>query len=404
MHEPPEPPLSGDDDPSDSNDARDAHDEKPSGAPPHPMDRVWRHPSEVGRRRRGRPGRAQRVTGARRRSPARSPRRWPAGIAVAAAGSAFTLVVLAATGTLGGGTRTVVESPSGDGSNDGALMRVVPPVQRSVVTVVARDATGSRRGSGICVRHDGEILTSAWLVGSASSVTVTDSNGATVAARVVGRDTVSGIALLRAGRDMTAAQLAPRIPRTGDPALVIGGGQYVNSGIVTSDDAWRFDPNGVTMRELLGTNTNGQDGIGAALVDGSGRVTGMMVTADGLAVPVTYAGRVADELRRAQRVIHGWMGISGIDRNGRAVVTKVDPRSPAAAAGLRAADAITAIDGRTILGMPELVTAVRTRWPGDGIDVEVQRGGAPPMTLRVVLSGPPTPGAQPPAKGATRRA
>jgi S1-C subfamily serine protease len=203
-------------------------------------------------------------------------------------------------------------------------------------------------------------------------------------------------------QDVIAARFATRVPAMGDTAVVVGGSNYVNTGIITSDDAWHSDPDGMTMHDLIGTNTNGDDAIGAALVDGNGTVTGLVVTADGLAVPLTYAERVIDELRTTRRVVHGWMGISGVDRGGNAVVTAVDPKSPAATAGLRKGDAIVAVDSRPILGMPELITAVRTLWPGDAVDVEVQRGSAAPVTVHVVVSGPPSPGSVRPPTGPTR--
>ena len=62
-------------------------------------------------------------------------------------------------------------------------------------------------GSGVCVRHSGDILTSAATVGTATSAEIATTTGEKWSAKVVGRDTASGLVLLDAQRPVRAVIL-----------------------------------------------------------------------------------------------------------------------------------------------------------------------------------------------------
>lgn len=77
------------------------------------------------------------------------------------------------------------------------------------------------------------------------------------------------------------------------------------------------------------------------------------------------------------RVARAWLGVEGGDRgvSGGAVVQRVRPGSPAAAAGLLEGDVVTAINGRTIPSMGMLLLALRLHQPGETVRLLVVRAG-----------------------------
>ena len=114
-------------------------------------------------------------------------------------------------------------------------------------------------------------------------------------------------------------------------------------------------------------------GLGSALVDRGGTIAGIVLTSDGVAVPIGYATRVADDFRRLGRVGHSWAGIAGTDRRRGAVVTSVAASGPAAVAGLRPGDLILSVNGYAVGGMAEVMAIVHSHWPGDRLRFAVQR-------------------------------
>jgi S1-C subfamily serine protease len=360
---------------------------------PDPMDRTWRHPSEMGRP--GVPPVSAPVRPRRLHRP--RTRTWSLALGAAVAGSAITVGALAAAGTFNSSTTTVVSSPGSGATTSGqTLAQAASEVRPAVVSILARDGGVARRGSGVCIRHGTDIVTAASIVGSAKYVTVTDSNDNQSRGTVIGTDGASGLALVRIVDDISTATFADRPPAAGDAVYAIGA-DYLDAGIVTARDVWIAQPTAMTLRGLLGTNLGGGDAVGGAVVDDHGDVAGLMIGGDGTAVPIEYAERVVDSLRDSGHVDHGWIGVSGVDSGAHAVVMKVDRGSPAAAAGIAPGDGILSADGHALLGIAELKAAVTTRWPGDVLSLQVQHGASVrTVVLHVAsaLSAPP-----PPSKG-----
>lgn len=323
-------------------------------------------------------------------------RTWSLALGAAVAGSAITVGALAVAGTFNSSTtNTIVSSPGTTGSAT-SLAQATGEVRPAVVAIVARDASGARRGSGVCIRHGTDIVTAAAIVGTAPKVDVTDSIGARSTGDVIGTDPASGLALVRITDDINTATFARHAPLPGDTVYEIGA-DYVDSGIVTARDVWIAHPPAITMRGLLGTDLSGGLAVGGAVVDGNGDVAGVMIAADGTAVPIAYAEDVVDSLRDSGHVDHGWIGVSGRDARSRAEVMKIDRGSPAAAVGIAPGDSILAADGHPLLGIAELKAAVTSRWPGETLSLQVQHGSVVrTVVLQVasLLSAPP-----PPSKG-----
>jgi putative serine protease PepD len=356
--------------------------DRPGSSLPDPLDRVWLHPSELS------PLAAATVT--------RTRPMWTTTLLAGAAGAILTLVVLGAMGAIGN-------------SSDGKPARAVPTsvpimtaqalavaVAHSVVAVSALDGNGTkRRGSGVCVRQSGEILTSDRLIGAADQVTVTTADGTEHRARVVGRDATTDLVLLSltANGSTTVANslgvpapAASRGPKAGDTAWVVGAptpgdtSPWVSSGLVASTDSLVAVTDGPITSGLLETAAaSSRATSGGALVDRSGDVTGIILAPVGdnrmtYAVPIATALSVANDFRTRGFTTHGALGVNGINGHGGPTVTAVIAGGPAARAGIRAGDVVEAVGKHEVDSMSDLVALVRHYNPGAVVSVEIQRG------------------------------
>ena len=163
--------------------ASDEEDE--SGLPPHPLDRVWFHPSELG-------ATPEPV------SPPPSARGWALGVAGAVCGVVATLGLLVATGHLGSGA-------NGSGAASGFVPvfarlqsdRAAQLVPTAGASVVAVRAVGLAPISGSGLALGGErVVTSAQLVQGTASISVTTSQGRVLPATLAGADAETDLALL----------------------------------------------------------------------------------------------------------------------------------------------------------------------------------------------------------------
>jgi putative serine protease PepD len=98
----------------------------------------------------------------------------------------------------------------------------------------------------------------------------------------------------------------------------------------------------------------------------------------GFAIPSSMIQRVAQQLISGGKVAHAYLGVQLGDATtgAGAAVGQVAGGGPAAAAGLRSGDVVTAIDGRAIGTADALVSAVDGHKPGDQVTLKVRRGGS----------------------------
>ena len=111
----------------------------------------------------------------------------------------------------------------------------------------------------------------------------------------------------------------------------------------------------------------------------------------GFAVPSNTVEKIANALIDDGSVEHAYLGVSTEDAadDGGASVAEVKDGTPAAAAGLRASDVVTAIDGEAITSSDELRREIDSRSPGDKVELTLRRGGAT-KTLEVELGTRPS--------------
>jgi S1-C subfamily serine protease len=359
-------------------DPHDEPDDDSAGLPPHQLDRVWFHPSELGG-----------VT-ATRTSPPRARRDWGLATAAAVCGVVVTLIVLGAMGALDsdGGSETG-SSPLAPtfaalaGADHTAGL--VASVGASVIAVRATTALGTANGSGFALGSD-RLLTNASLVIGADAVSVTTADGRVLAATVVGSDPASDLSVLEVeGARVPAAHLGTADDLTvGTWVLAVGasGGErrWASQGVVSGIGELVAAPDGTMLPGLLGTDVDPSASAGGGpLLDESGEVVAVLSrSAPGHALPIDVARDVAEQLSASGHARHGWLGVTAADAvdvaDGGARIAALVPGSPGESAGLLAGDVVAQLGDDRIADVADLVAAVARRRPGDPVVLTVWRG------------------------------
>ena len=393
--------------PLDDGGAGDDEPEPRVGPPPDPMDRIWRHPSELPRLRERPPGVP---VPARSGSPRLRGVLVPLG--VGALGAILTVAVLAAAGAFDRHSVAGDAGPSAPNGAIGTIASLATKVAPSIVAVRVSTAGGIRNGSGVCVRHAGQILTSERLVTGALRVDVVTADGVEHPARVIGRDVDSDLALVSIDNGLQAADLETAgALKLGDAVYAVGfspspsKAPWISAGTVSSLAGRVTDgPKGPTMAGLIETNALMENAVaGGALVDGTGRVAGILMTPVSgrdptIAVPIAFASEVADALRTGGHVDHGWIGLNGHRAPNGLVVTAVARGGPSEQAGIKVGDVITDADSQLIGSTSDLMATVRAHWPGERIPITLLRA-RDPLDVSVRLAQMPA--GAPAAPGAT---
>ena len=277
-----------------------------------------------------------------------------------------------------------------------------------------RNQTQTGLGSGVLVSADGYLLTNQHVVDGADDIEVTLSDGRSASAKVVGTDADSDLALLKVSLDNV-----PVIPfgdirqvSVGDAVLAIGNpfnvGETVTSGIVSALDRNQLGLS--TIENFIQTDAAINPGnSGGALVDSEGRLVGINTAifsrsggsmGIGFAIPVDIAREVMDALIRDGQMTRGWIGVQPRDLTPEfadsfqlpvkegVLVTGVLRDGPAAQAGLKPGDVVTAIGGVKISNTAQLLRAVGALKPPSSAVLAVQRG-SDAITLSVPVAKRP---------------
>jgi S1-C subfamily serine protease len=269
-------------------------------------------------------------------------------------------------------------------------------------------------GSGFVIDEDGLILTNAHVVAAATSVQVTFSDSHTVSAKPVGKDLDTDLALLRVdpdGLDLEPLELGDsETVQVGDPTVAIGNPfgleRTLTTGVVSALQRRLSAPSGFTIENVIQTDAALNPGnSGGPLIDASGRVIGINsqiatggdpggAVGIGFAVPVNTAKEVIPQLEEDGHVERAYLGVQGSTAGGGVLVERVQPDSPAAAAGLRDADVLRSLDGRSVRSMADVSAILERHRPGDVIRVGVRSGGQPRDVQAKLADRPAAPPAE----------
>jgi len=275
-------------------------------------------------------------------------------------------------------------------------------------------------GSGIVVDPAGYILTNAHVVEHATSVSVLvfrhrnrlpggREDAQRFVARIVGRDTLTDIALLKVeATDLPALQLADSDQvHVGQLALAFGSPlgleNTVTMGVVS---ATQRQLNTSTPVVYLQTDAAINPGnSGGPLVNAHGELVGIntfIISSNGsfagagFAIPSQIVRATAEQIIQHGKVEHGYLGIGmndvtpdnahffNLQDASGAIVSQVTPDSPASRGGLRTGDVISEINGNKVLNGGALQVTVSEMTPGTKIALGVIRDGKP-ITLNLTV-------------------
>jgi len=290
--------------------------------------------------------------------------------------------------------------------------------------VVPRERRELSLGSGVVVDGRGTILTNHHVVEHASEVRVSFGDGRELAARILGVDPRTDLAVLRVeDAGLPHATLGDSdLLQVGDIVLAFGNpfglGGTVTMGIVSA--MGRGNIGVADYEDFIQTDAAINPGnSGGALVNTRGEVVGINTAifsrsggyqGIGFAIPSNMTREVLDDILENGRVVRGYAGIAlqaltpdlarafGLDDARGAVVTSLDPAGPAAAAGLRRGDVLVALRDRPIADDEELRTRLSRLKPGERVALGVVRNGRR-LEVDLVLAEPP----QPPPQARPRR-
>lgn len=257
-------------------------------------------------------------------------------------------------------------------------------------------------GSGVIVdAAQGYILTNSHVVDGATDISVTLQDRRTLAAKMIGQDPATDLALVKVdAKDLTALPLGNMADlRVGDYVMAVGNpfglGQTVTSGIVSALGRSGFIADG--YEDFIQTDAAINPGnSGGALVNLKGELVGIPTViigpggniGIGFAVPVSIAANVMDQLIQSGEVSRSRIGVAiqdltpevaqnlGVDAVAGALVSRVEPDGPADKAGVKAGDIVVALDERAIDSSSVLRNRVAFTKPGEKVKITVIRDGS----------------------------
>lgn len=316
-------------------------------------------------------------------------RQWALAIGAGSIGALATLLLLSVTGMVGTTTQRVVTRRVPAPDDTAHVAALVGP---TLVAVHVSSDSGSREGSGVCIRR-GYVLTSNDLVGTENAIRLTAADGSTHVGTVVGRDPLTEIALVHMGASGPLAHVAKQSTlRVGEAVIEVSRptptGPWVSTGVVSALNRSVAASSGEMMTGLIESDATGAP-AGSVIVDHHGAVIGMVTAyskSNGatLAVPMETVEQIVDDLIAHGRTSHGWLGVSVVDSANGAAIDHIAVGGPAAGTSLRVGDVIAAVDSTPIADMASLLRVVRAHRAHDSIALSVQRTGVE-TTVTVVL-------------------
>jgi S1-C subfamily serine protease len=276
---------------------------------------------------------------------------------------------------------------------DRALESIV--ALRSVVPEDAFTAAilGTERGgSGVVIRESGLVLTIGYLITEANSVWLAGADGRVIPAHALAFDQETGFGLVQALDRLRLPALelgSSSTTKLGDAVIVAGGNrrQSVLARIVAKQEFagyWEY-----LLDEALFTAPAHPFWGGTGLIGQDGKLLGIgslhlqQVTEEGrqrdanMIVPIDLLPPILDDLLtygRVNKPPRPWLGVYSAENEGRVLVADVDERGPAAAAGLRRGDIISAVGDTSVDNLGDFYRRVWSCGPaGAEIPLEVVR-------------------------------
>ena len=290
-------------------------------------------------------------------------------------------------------------------SADGKLSTVdiAKKVRPSVVGISQYSATDtfspSGEGSGIILNSEGYIVTNAHVVEGSVGINVELDNGETYAAKLIGLDKKTDLAVLKIeANNLVAAEFGnSEAMQVGEKVIAIGnpGGSTlagsVTQGIISAVDR-SLKSDGYSNKFLQTDAAINPGNSGGALVNEYGQVVGInsakiaAVEYEGIgfSIPINEAKPIIDDI-----IANGYVtgrckiGISGNEINEALsqinaipkgiYIQYVDPTSDIAGKNVTRGDILIGIDGTTIETFDDVSEFLKTKRPGDTVTLKIYR-------------------------------
>lgn len=277
-----------------------------------------------------------------------------------------------------------------------SLADAVAHAGQSTVQVSARRRLGA---TGLVWSDDGLIVTADHVIQQVEQIIIGLPDGRDIAARLVGRDPSTDIAVLKADvSGLLAVERSEPETKVGHLVLALGrpfnGSPMATMGIVSATDgAWRTWRGGRIEGVVRSDVTLYPGFSGGPLIDVAGRVIGMNTSAlaRGLAVtvPHTVLDRVVKALTSQGKVRHGYLGIAahpvslpeslrqrtGLTQESGLLLVGVEPDSPADRAGILLGDILVGFAGGPVESLEVLNDRLGPESVGTQQGAKVVRGG-----------------------------
>ncbi|HBT41108.1 MAG TPA: hypothetical protein DIW51_15830 [Rhodospirillaceae bacterium] len=301
------------------------------------------------------------------------------------------------------------------GAADGIDPAAVAKAAQSVVVVLpswqgvrpgfapkSADGRIAPEGSGVVVLPDRYVVTNDHVLGDAVAVRARLADGRIVPAEIIGRHKATDIALLQIAADLPVAEPGPE-PNLAEPVCAIGNpfgrGVSVSCGVVSG--VGRANAGFNEIEDFIQTDAAvNPGGSGGALVDGKGRLIGLVsaIFAQGsdANIGVNFAtsrpllDRVVRDLLAYGKVLEATAGMETAALSdfqqmttGGVAVAEVVRDGPAFAAGIDAGDIVTQIGGRPIMSPRHFRAALFRHRAGDTVEMTLRRAD---KVLRVTVT------------------
>ncbi len=292
-----------------------------------------------------------------------------------------------------------------------AFAALPPELRDSPIGRQLRRRFGSRpqkingAGSGFIVDPSGIIVTNNHVIGHADQIVVSLTDGRQLPAKVLGRDELTDIAVLK----VTAPGPLPAVGwgdshqmEVGDWIIAAGNpfglGGSVSAGIISAEGrdlgSGPFD-NFIQIDAPINPGNSGGPvfnmagqviGVTSTIISPTGASVGI-----GFAIPSDTVGPLVTQLIAHGEVQRGWLGVAVTDgvEGGGVLIAGLDPDSPAGRAGIRVGDVLTAVAGERIETPNGLIRAVAAVPPGHNVRIAVRRQGHD-MEIPVTVGRRPT--------------
>ncbi len=281
----------------------------------------------------------------------------------------------------------------------GGRRRQSPKVQQEIKSL----------GSGFLISSDGYVISNAHVIGNASKVVVTLTDGTKHDAKIIGSDDLTDIALLKIdGNNFPYLKLGNSDEViVGEWAIALGNpfGLFdindkptVTVGVISSVGLNFPNLDGRSYRGMIQTDAAINSGnSGGALVNANAEVIGVNTfiytgggqgnIGIGFAIPINRVKQIADELRRYGKIDRSFktgISVQGLNRGlaryfgvseemSGVVITNIEKRSAGEKAGLKIGDIIVEANGVAISTEQDLINTVREMRAGESLRLKIFR-------------------------------